>query len=75
MKRMYEFVCESGHRMDKLTDYESVEVQCVCGALAHRVVSAPNFNLEGWSGHFPSAHGRFDKRHTDKLKAEQKANS
>jgi hypothetical protein len=75
MKRMYEFVCESGHRMDKLTNYEMVEVQCVCGGLAHRVVSVPNFNLEGWSGHFPSAHGRFDKRHTDKLKAEQKANS
>jgi len=48
MKRMYEFVCESGHRMDKLTNYEMVEVQCVCGGLAHRVVSAPNFNLEGF---------------------------
>jgi hypothetical protein len=55
--------------------YEVTEVQCKCGGLAHRIISAPNFNLEGWSGHFPSAYGRFETRHTDKLNAERKANS
>jgi hypothetical protein len=31
--------------------------------------------LEGWSGSFPSAHGKFEKSHLDKLKSERKANS
>jgi len=28
-----------------------------------------------WSGAFPSAHGRFEKSHLDKLKSERKQNS
>jgi hypothetical protein len=75
MKRMYEFACDCGQRTEALEDYETASVQCGCGGLAHRVVSAPKFNLEGWSGHFPSAHGRFEHRHTEKLSAERKANS
>ena len=76
MKRIYEFVCVSGHLTEKLTDYETDEVRCSsCGVTANRIVSAPSVNLEGWSGHFPSAHGRFDRIHREKLKSEQKANS
>jgi len=75
MKRMYEFVCVCGQRTEKLVGYETTEVQCGCGGTASRVISAPKFNLEGWSGHFPSAHGRFEHRHIEKLKAERKANS
>jgi hypothetical protein len=75
MKRMYEFVCECGQRTESLVIYEVTEIECICGRLACRIVSAPSFNLEGWSGHFPSAHGRFESRHTEKLKAERKANS
>lgn len=75
MKRIYEFVCECGQRTESLVSYEITEVQCGCGGLAHRVISAPNFNLEGWSGHFPSSYGRFERKHTDKLNAERKANS
>jgi len=47
----------------------------MCGGLAHRIISAPKFNLEGWSGHFPSSYGRFERKHIDKLNAERKANS
>jgi hypothetical protein len=75
MRRRFEFACECGQRTEALVIYEVSSIQCGCGGVAHRIVSAPNFNLEGWSGHFPSAYGRFESRHTDKLKAERKANS
>lgn len=75
MRRMYEYVCLCGQRTEALQVYETISVLCKCGGLATRVISAPSFNLEGWSGNFPSAYGRFEHRHTEKLKAEQKANS
>ena len=75
MKRMYEFVCGCGQRTERLVGYETTEVQCGCGGLAYRVISAPSFKLEGWSGNFPSEHGRFERKHLEKLKAERKANS
>jgi hypothetical protein len=75
MKRMFDFVCENRHRTEKLVDYETTSFMCECGASASRTLSAPAFRLEGWSGAFPSAHGRFEKNHLDKLKAERKSNS
>jgi hypothetical protein len=75
MKRMFEFACENGHKSERLCDYETQSFRCECGAQANRILSAPAFRLEGWSGHFPSAHGKFEKSHLDKLKSEQKANS
>lgn len=75
MKRMYEYVCENGHRSDKLTEYETESISCECGKLAYRALSAPAIKLEGWSGHFPGAANKFDRIHREKLKAEQKANS
>jgi hypothetical protein len=74
MKRFYEFLCESGERIERFTEFEDKTVSCNCGKLASRVVSAPAFKLEGWSGAFPTAHAKFDKSHRDKLKSEQKAN-
>jgi len=64
---MYEFVCDCSKRTEALTDYETDSVQCQCGGLAHRVISAPSINLEGWSGHFPSAYERFEQRHRNKI--------
>jgi hypothetical protein len=75
MKRMYEFVCESGHRTEKLEVYETTSISCPCGGLAFRVMSAPKFRLEGWSGSFPSEAGRFERKHVEKLNAERKANA
>jgi hypothetical protein len=75
MKRMYEFVCNCGQRIEALVGYETTTARCGCGGQAHRVISAPSFKLEGWSGHFPSEHGRFERKHIEKLKAERKANS
>jgi hypothetical protein len=75
MKRMFDFACENGHRTERLVCYEQTSLMCECGATAIRALSAPAFRLEGWSGAFPSAHGRFEKNHLDKLKAERKSNS
>jgi len=75
MKRMFEFACANGHKTERLTDYEAVSFRCKCGETANRILSAPAFRLEGWSGSFPTAHGKFEKSHLDKLKSERKANS
>ncbi len=72
---MYEFACECGQRIERLTVYETASVQCACGKSATRIMSAPAFKLEGWSGHFPSEYGRFERKHIEKLNAERKANS
>jgi hypothetical protein len=72
---MYEFACDCGQRTEALADYETASVQCGCGGLAHRIISAPSINLEGYSGDFPSSWLKFDKKHRDKLASERKANS
>ena len=69
---MYEFACINGHKTERFVDYELTSLVCDCGEETHRILSAPAFKLEGWSGAFPSAHGRFEKSHLDRLKAEQK---
>ncbi|CAK0752497.1 hypothetical protein CCP3SC1AL1_190005 [Gammaproteobacteria bacterium] len=75
MRRMYEFACKNGHKTERFVDYELTSFVCECFEESHRILSAPAFKLEGWSGTFPSAHGRFEKSHLDRLKAEQKLNS
>jgi hypothetical protein len=74
MRKIFEFLCESGERVERFVEFENKQIRCKCGKLANRVVSAPAFKLEGWSGAFPTAHAKFDKKHRDKLKSEQKAN-
>jgi len=74
MRKMFEFLCESGERIERFTEYEDKLVSCNCGKMDSRTISAPAFKLEGWSGAFPTAHAKFDKKHRDKLKSEQKAN-
>ncbi len=59
MRRMYEFLCESGELIERLATFEQQVVSCKCGKSARRTISAPHFNLEGWSGHFPTAYHQF----------------
>ena len=75
MRRMFEFACDCGQRMEALVVYETAQVPCGCGGTANRVISAPMINLEGWSGSFPSSWLKFDQKHRDKLASERKANS
>jgi hypothetical protein len=71
---MYEFLCESGELIERLATFEQQIVSCKCGKGARRTISAPHFNLEGWSGHFPTAYHQFDRKHREKLESERKAN-
>jgi hypothetical protein len=64
---MYEFFCESGELIERLATFEQQVVSCKCGKSAR-------FNLEGWSGHFPTAYHQFDRKHREKLESERKAN-
>jgi len=57
------------------TAYETQEALCDCGSVAKRVISAPKIKLEGWSGDFPSEHGRFERKHLQKLDFERKQTS
>lgn len=73
MKRIFEFVCENGHKIERYCNYELQSVQCECGGSANRIISAPSVKLEGWSGHFPGEAMKFDRKHREKLAAERKA--
>lgn len=70
--RLYDFACANGHTTEKFVVYETRTIQCSCGELSHRKLSAPGFKLEGWSGSFPTAHGQFERRHRSQLDYEQK---
>ena len=74
MRRMYDFRCESGEKIERFTTFEEQIVCCLCGKSARRTISVPKFKLEGWSGHFPTAHQQFDRKHREKLESERKAN-
>jgi hypothetical protein len=75
-KRFYEFLCENDHTIEAYVDSETRTINCkICSSKAGRIISSPAINLEGWSGNFPGAANKFDSRHREKLKAEQKANS
>jgi hypothetical protein len=47
----------------------------MCGAKALRQLSAPQFKLEGITGSFPGAAMKWDKKHAEQLKVEQKRNN
>jgi len=75
-KRFYDFLCKNDHTTEAFVDTECRTVNCkVCSESAKRIISGAAINLEGWSGSFPGAANKFDSRHREKLKAEQKANS
>jgi len=74
MRRMYDFRCESGEKIERLATFDEQIVSCMCGKSARRTVSMPRFKLEGWSGAFPTAYHQFDRKHREKLESERKAN-
>lgn len=47
----------------------------VCGGDARKVISAVNFQLEGTSGHFPTAADKWVKKREQKMKEERKRDS
>lgn len=75
-RRMFEFLCENGHRTEALIDTECYATLCKeCGAESKRVVSAPTMKLEGWTGSFPTAYDAWERKRAEKLAVERKQNS
>ena len=75
-RRIFEFVCENGHRTEALVDTEVHATPCKeCGSEAMRVMSAPTMKLEGWTGSFPQASHSWERKRSEKLAQERKQNS
>ena len=76
MKRMFDFLCDSGHVTERLVDDSVGAITCPeCGKEAVKAVSAPTIKLEGFTGAFPDAYDRWARVRAEKLKQEQKQNS
>ncbi len=76
MIRAYDFICLKSHKTEKFVSTNVEETTCPeCGTLAHRAVSAPSVKLEGWSGSFPGAAMKWEKKHQEKMAQERKRNS
>ena len=74
-RRLFDFKCEAGHEQEMLVDYETTTVTCLtCGSATHRQLSAPRINLEPFTGIFPSATSKWEKRRSEKLTQERKLN-
>lgn len=66
MKLMRDFRCKDGHVSEALVDKDTLEILCrVCDEPATKVVSAPKFKLEGWSGAFPTRADAWTRDHEE----------
>jgi hypothetical protein len=75
-RRMFEFICDNGHRTEDLVDTECHATPCrECGSDSTRVMSAPTMKLEGWTGSFPTAYDAWERKRSEKLAQERKQNS
>lgn len=65
MSRMlFDFECVDGHGFEALVKKDTLTTYCrICHKTANKVLSAPHFKLEGWSGSFPSRASRWDRDH------------
>lgn len=62
--RVFNFQCSEGHKEEYFVSSDTESVECkVCGALAYRVVSTPNFKLDGITGAFPTASDKWARIH------------
>lgn len=69
--RVFDFECQNGHRHEHFVPNGQTEVPCdTCGLVARKVLSAPAFKLEGWSGSFPGAAMKWERDH--ELRAKKK---
>ena len=60
MKNLRDFMCEScGTVQERFLDGEIVEVACVCGEIAKRVIGMPHVALDGTNPSFPGAYEKW----------------
>lgn len=73
MIRVYEYMCEEGHRAEHFLSEVVGQLACPkCGKPATRVISAPRVNLEGVTGSFPGAAMAWERKRAQKMAQEQK---
>ena len=76
MLRVFDFICPDGHRSEQFVSNQTDETKCpICDKHAYKAVSAPNVKLEGWSGSFPGAAMKWERKHREKMVQERKRNS
>jgi len=74
MLRVFDFLCPNDHLSESFVNSVTREINCpVCGQTALKQISTPRVSLEGTTGAFPGAAMQWERKHTQKLKAEQKA--
>lgn len=74
MLRVFDFLCPNDHLSESFVNSVTREINCpVCGQTALRQMSTPRVSLEGTTGAFPGAAMQWERKHAQKLKAEQKA--
>jgi hypothetical protein len=74
MLRVFDFLCSNDHLSESFVNSVTREINCpVCGQTALRQIGTPRVSLEGTTGSFPGAAMQWERKHAQKLKAEQKA--
>lgn len=64
MIRVFDFVCDNGHRHEAFVNDRVEIVRCPeCELHAVRAPSAPPFILDGASGHFPGKAMKWEREH------------
>lgn len=75
MKRIFEFMCDDAHISEALVEDSIRVMNCVhCSKEATRIISTPNFKLEGITGQFPTAYDAWERKRAEKLAIERKQN-
>jgi hypothetical protein len=75
--RVADYRCSKGHTFEMFhqSTVAPVWATCDCGQPAEKILSAPRFTLEGWSGAFPGAAMKWEqqheKSHADHIKQER----
>lgn len=72
MIRVFDFLCRNGHRVEHFVNATIEEVECECGAMGKRQIAAPRFDLDGCSGHFPTAADAWERRRDSHMRKERK---
>lgn len=70
--KVFDFLCHNGHRSEHFVNDDIFEVECHCGAMGHRQISAPRAKLEGITGAFPGAADKWVRNRESHMKKERK---
>lgn len=73
MRVLNDFECtRCGIIEEHFLENDTNQTTCLeCGGVARKTISVPNFQLEGTSGHFPTAADKWVKSREQKMKQER----